>query len=95
MNLWQSIGLAFLGSLFSGIRASSSSSLTLEQISRYRGAIMSLSSATGNIGITIGAGLGGLSLFWYDYEMLGILLGALGIFAAIIYQLLVIEPEMN
>ena len=94
-NLWQSISLAFIGSLFSGVRASSSSSLTLEQIPRYRGAIMSLSSATGNIGIAIGAGLGGLILLWYDYEMLGILLGALGIFAAIIYQLLVIEPVMN
>ena len=91
-NLWESIGLAFLGSLFSGVRASSSSSLTLEQIPKYRGAIMSLSSATGNIGVALGSGLGGFALLWYDYKTLGMALGVLGILAAIIYQLLVIEP---
>ena len=91
-NLWESIGLAFLGSLFSGVRASSSSSLTLEQIPKYRGAIMSLSSATGNIGVALGSGLGGFTLLWYDYKTLGMSLGVLGILAAIIYQLFVIEP---
>jgi len=91
-NLWKSIGLAFLGSLFSGVRASSSSSLTLEQIPKYRGVIMSLNSATGNIGIALGAGLGGFILLWYNYEMLGLSLGVIGILAAIIYQLFVVDP---
>jgi len=91
-NLWESIALAFLGSLFSGVRASSSSSLTLEQIPQYRGAIMSLSSATGNMGVALGSGLGGFTLLWYDYTTLGMLFGVLGILAAIIYQLFVIEP---
>lgn len=94
-NLWASISLAFLGSLFSGVRASSSSSLTLEQLPKYRGAVMSLSSATGNIGIALGAGLGGFILLWYDYRMLGMSLGAVGILAAIIYHLFVIDPVKN
>ncbi len=91
-SLWESISLAFLGSLFSGVRASSSSSLSLEQIPKYRGVIMSLSSATGNIGIALGSSLGGFTLLWYNYEMLGLSLGVIGILAAIIYQLFVIDP---
>ena len=57
-----------------------------------RGAIMSLSYAFVNVGSAIGAAIGGLTLILYDYEELGIILGSMGILAAIIFQFVTVDP---
>ena len=92
-DLWISTAMAYVASLFTGFRSSASGSLTLEQVPEYRGTMMSVSSATGNIGVALGAGLGGLMLLWYDYSALGIALGGAGVAASLLFQLLVREPK--
>jgi len=91
-DLWISTALSYVASLFTGFRSSASGSLTLEQVPAYRGTMMSVSSATGNMGVALGAGIGGLMLLWYDYGALGITLGGAGVAASLLFQLLVREP---
>ena len=69
-----------------------SSSLTLEQVPRFRGTMMSLFSAVYSLGSALGAGVGGLVLLLYDYGFVGISLGAIGIASAIVFYLLTIDP---
>ncbi len=90
--LWLSLVLMCLGSTFAGMWASASNSLTLEQVPKFRGTMMSISSASTSLGSAFGAGVGGLSLILYDYGGLGISLGALSIVAAVVFQLLAIDP---
>ena len=91
-NLYLALAMNFLGAWFSGINVSAAQSLTLEQVPRYRGTMMSMNSAAVNIGTALGAGIGGLVLLLYDWEFLGISLGTVGIIAAVIYYLLAIDP---
>ncbi len=72
-----------------------SNGLTLEQVPRFRGTMMSLNSAAESTGIALGSGLGGLVLLMYDYELVGTSLGALGVVAAFIYRSLVVDPTEN
>jgi predicted MFS family arabinose efflux permease len=53
---------------------------------------MSLNSVAENIGIVIGASVGGLVLLKYNFQIAGASLGVLGIVATLIYQTLVIDP---
>jgi predicted MFS family arabinose efflux permease len=90
-HTWGSLILAWLGGLFAGVGYSALSSLTLEQVPRFRGTMMSTFSAARSLGIALGAGVGGLMLVLYDYYFLGISLGAMSIVAAIIFYLLTID----
>jgi len=67
-NLWLSVVLSFLGSLFSGMRFTASNSLTLEQSPGYRGTMMSISTAADQAGAALGAAVGGLLLLLLNYE---------------------------
>ncbi len=91
-NLWPAFVLACLGSLFSGLLATASFSLTLEQVPNFRGTMMSLRTAATGMGAALGAGVGGLALIWLDYEGIGIALGAMSLTATIIFYLLVSDP---
>jgi len=91
-NLWLSVVLGYLGSLFSGMRFTASNSLTLEQVPGYRGTMMSMSTAADQGGAALGAGVGGLLLLLFNYEGMAISLGAIGIAAAAIFQFLAIDP---
>jgi predicted MFS family arabinose efflux permease len=77
----------FSGMMYTGIR-----SLTLEQIPRFRGTIMSLNNASMQMGNTFGAGIGGLTLLLYDYQGTGLALGGMGLVGAIILYLFAIDP---
>jgi predicted MFS family arabinose efflux permease len=90
-----SVVLMFGAGLFDGLAASSSMSLTLEQMPDLRGTMMSLFAAFTGIGVVIGAGIGGLTLILYNYEVLGIILGSMGIIAAIIFRSLTVDPTSN
>ncbi|TRO46378.1 MFS transporter, partial [Candidatus Bathyarchaeota archaeon] len=91
-DLWISTALSYVASLVTGFRSSASGSLTLEQVPAYRGTMMSVSSAAGNMGVALGAGLGGLMLLRYDYGALGIALGGTGVAASLLFQLLSRDP---
>lgn len=91
-NLWLALIMDFIGLLILGLNISTANSLTLEQVPRFRGTMMSMNSAAGSIGSALGVGVGGLILLFYDYEVLGLPLGAMGIAATIIYQFLAVDP---
>ena len=90
-NLWLSLTAIFLATLILAMSYVGSLSLTLEQVPRFRGTVMSISSAATSLGWAIGAAVGGLVLILYDYEFLGITGGILALVAAIFF-LLAIDP---
>jgi len=91
-NLWLSMTLVMVASLFFGMLVSSASSLTLEQTPEARGTMMSLSTASLNLGSALGTVIGGLALSSFGYEGLGTTLGAIGIVAAFVFLLFAREP---
>jgi predicted MFS family arabinose efflux permease len=94
-SVWLSVGLMSIAGWFDGLAASASTSLTLEQMPELRGTMMSLSYAFVGVGSAIGAAIGGFALIFYDYEELGIILGGMGIIAAIIFQFVTVDPTEN
>jgi predicted MFS family arabinose efflux permease len=84
------LALAFslLAPLFGGMATTSVSSLVLEQAPKSRGTMMSLRSAFGNLGILLAVAVGGVVLDGFGYPILGIVLGAMGIFSASIFYFL-------
>jgi DHA1 family inner membrane transport protein len=92
MNIGISIALMLAASWFFGMVASSANSLTLEQIPKNRGTMMSIDTALINAGSAIGSTTGGLALLYLNYEGLGSVLGAMGIAAAVVFFLLSKDP---
>ena len=84
---WLSIAVALIGCFFSGIRYTAANSLSLEQVPSFRGTMMSLNSAAISFGLALGAAIGGMALIWYDWNILGMVLGVIGVVAAIVYYI--------
>ena len=91
-SLWLSVALIFVASWFFGMVASAANSLTLEQISGFRGTMMSMDYALINVGSALGSIVGWLALSAFNYEGLGSALGAMGILAGIVFGFLAIDP---
>lgn len=91
-NLWLALAMDFLSAWFFGFGVSAAQSLTLEQVPRFRGTMMSINSAAASTGSALGAGIGGLVLLLYGWEFIGLSLGTIGIAAAVIYYLFTIDP---
>lgn len=85
-NLWVTLVIIYLAHLLMGFIYTVAISLALEQLPRFQGTMMSLNSAAGNLGMALGSAVGGLVLVLYDYGLIGLSLGALGIISTIIYK---------
>ena len=92
MNIWVSMAARFLGSTFSAIVFTTANALTLEQVPRFRGTVMSLSQATFSLGGVLGTGLGGLIVLLSGYGAMGISHGAMMIIALLILHFFAKEP---
>jgi len=90
-NLWLSLALSFIDSWFFGVVASAANSLVLEQVQEFRSTMMSIDSAVINLGSALGTAVGGLALVSFDYEGLGIALGAMGVISAFVFHFLTID----
>lgn len=90
--LWLSILLILFASWFFGMVASAANSLTLEQIPRLRGSLMSVDAAVVNLGAALGAAVGGAALIAFGYQGLGGSLGLLGVVGATIVSFLAVDP---
>ena len=66
--------------------------LAVEQVPEFRGSMMSLNSASGNLGMALGTSIGGVVLLRYDYGLVGLVLGVIGLLATAIYHLNVHDP---
>ncbi len=91
-SLWLSLSVLFVAYTLMGVVYPVAISLTLEQVPEFRGPMMSLNSAAGNLGMALGSGVGGMVILVYGYGLVGISFGALGILGTLIYHILVIDP---
>lgn len=94
-SIWLSAALMAVAGWFDGLAASASTSLTLEQMPELRGTLMSLSYAFVGVGSAIGAAIGGFTLIFYDYEELGIIMGSMGLIAAVVFRFITVDPTEN
>jgi MFS family permease len=92
-NLWISASARFLGGLFIAFAFSASSSLTLEQVPKHRGTLMSINSAIGSVGSAFGSFVGGMTLLWYGYALVGLSLGTLAVLSAVIIYFFAGDPH--
>ena len=92
-NIWFSASARFLGGMFIAFAFSALSSLTLEQVPKHRGSLMSINSAITSVGAALGSFMGGLALLWYGYELVGILLGAMAVVSALITHFLTVDAQ--
>jgi len=79
-------------SVMGGVVLTSANSLALEQSSTYRGTIMSLASAAGQLGGALGAAAGGLALSLSGWGMVGITLASFSLAASAIIRMWTREP---
>jgi DHA1 family inner membrane transport protein len=79
-------------SVMGGVVLTSANSLALEQSSTYRGTIMSLASAAGQLGGALGASAGGLALSLSGWGMVGLTLASFSLAASAIINLWTREP---
>ena len=91
-NIWLSLAARFLGSTFSAIVFTAANALTLEQVPRFRGTVMSLSQASFSLGGVLGTGIGGLMVLLSGYEAMGVSHGAMMLVAMLILYFLAKEP---
>jgi DHA1 family inner membrane transport protein len=87
-----SVAVIIVMSVVSGLRRNAGQSLSLEQVPRYRGSMMSLSAAGDSLGSALGAGLGGLALTAGGYWLVGLVLGVLGVLSSLIIRLYAVDP---
>lgn len=90
--LWLTLVVIYIAYMMMGLVYPAAISLTLEQVPEFRGTMMSLNSAAGNLGMALGSAVGGVMLLMYSYGLVGLSLGALGLIGAIIYQTQVKDP---
>jgi predicted MFS family arabinose efflux permease len=93
--LWLSVLLIFVAAWFFGMVASAANCLTLEQVPKFKGTMMSIDSAVVNLGSALGAAVGGLAILSFNYTGMGSTLGIIGIAAAIIYLALAKDPTQT
>jgi len=91
-NLWLSTAARLLGSTFSAIVFTAANALTLEQVPKFRGTVMSLSQATFSLGGVLGTGLGGLIILLSGYQAMGFSHGVMMLVAMLILFFLAKEP---
>jgi predicted MFS family arabinose efflux permease len=83
-NLWISVILAFTVNLSFGLLFTAANNLILDLVPHFRGTIMSLLTAAESLGLTFGTSVGGLILVYYAYNILGLVIGSLGVIAALL-----------
>jgi len=89
---WLSMAIFLTMGVMSGVRRNASQSLALEQVPAYRGSMMALSTASNNLGSILGAGIGGAVLLTSDYPIIGVVLGILGVLAALVIRRYATDP---
>lgn len=90
---WLAIMVQWFAGFSSGIVYTATSSLTMEQVPRFRGSMMSIDMAATEGGGALGAGVGGLALLLWGFGGVGLALGSMSIIASLLYLLFVSDPS--
>jgi predicted MFS family arabinose efflux permease len=91
-SFWISVFFLSIGHFFDALRYTALASLSLEQVPNFKGSMMSLRGAATSLGLTIGSGIGGLILLWWDWQMMGVAYLVSGFLASSIIFLKVKDP---
>jgi len=91
-NVYIATAIGIFSGLMMGLRQPAANSLTIEQIPEIRGSIMSLSTASDNIGGMIGAAMAGFLLLNYGWIAAGVFLASAAILAGIVLQIFAKDP---
>ena len=92
LNVFVSILGVLIVSFLGGLNQSSAQGLNLGQLPGLSGSMMSMLSAFQGIGTTLSLGVGGLLLVWFDWRVLGFVVGVLGIVGYVIMNKYASEP---
>lgn len=91
-NVELSSALSILRYWFAAMTATAGGSLILEQLPKYRSTVMSLNTAFMNGGMLLASLIGGFTLNIYGFQVVGLILGSLGIVGTIVWVTLVKDP---
>jgi predicted MFS family arabinose efflux permease len=91
-SMWVSLGIVLLGTVIFGFLGTAFFSLSLEQVPKFRGSMMSLFSACMNFGMVLGASLGGFALIGGEWAFMGVSIGVLGLLGATILKIWAVDP---
>jgi predicted MFS family arabinose efflux permease len=91
-DVWLSSGLSILRYWFAAMTSTAGGCLILEQLPKYRSTVMSLNTAFMNVGMLMSSLIGGFALNAYGFQVLGLILGSLGIVGTIVWVTLVKDP---
>lgn len=83
-NMWAVLAFRWASVLFGGMSIAAGYSLSLEQVPKFRGSMMSMITAFIGIGGALGVVAGGVVLNFYNYQTLGLALGVIGIVSAFV-----------
>ena len=86
--------LGILACLVTGTRQTAMNSLIVEQLPQVRGAMMSITTASLNLGATIGTGVGGYLLLIYGWKVMGVSMGMFGVLGGLILYIFAIDPTV-
>jgi predicted MFS family arabinose efflux permease len=84
--------LSVLRYFFSAMAMTAGGSLIIEQLPKFRSTVMSLNAAFMNIGMLVASLVGGFALNSFGYQVLGMVLGGLGLVGTIVWITLVKDP---
>jgi predicted MFS family arabinose efflux permease len=90
-NMIFTVSMGFLTCFFAGGFSTANQGLNLDQMPSLRGSMMSLTSALGSVGTVVILGLSGVLLTQYGWAVMGLITGAFGLVAGVIFFLLVKE----
>jgi predicted MFS family arabinose efflux permease len=88
------ITFGFFTCLTSGLCFTNLQGLNLEQVPDFRGSMMSLTSAFGSVGNVVALSLAGALLIGFNWSSMGLIVGSLGIFAALLVYRFVMEVSI-
>jgi predicted MFS family arabinose efflux permease len=91
-DVWLSSGLSILRYWFAAMTSTAGGCLILEQLPKYRATVMSLNTAFMNAGMLMSSLIGGFALNAYGFQVLGLVLGSLGIVGTVVWITLVKDP---
>ena len=79
------VAIVIVMSVLAGLVMTSTNTLLLDQVPLYRGTVTSVNSAVSQLGVALGAALGGLVLQLQGWGTVGVVFGAMHFVASIVY----------
>jgi DHA1 family inner membrane transport protein len=91
-SMWVSLGIVLVGTVIFGLLSTAFFSLSLEQVPEFRGSMMSLFSAFMNLGMVLGASIGGFALIGGKWVLMGVFIGILSLLGATVLKKWAVDP---